>query len=57
MGWRTTFYNRKCKNEESTNACVKLIGVLYLAMMLYVVPVTQVVASSFDTPAVKVLDT
>ena len=53
MGWRTPLENGKCIIEDSTNACVKLD----LAMMLFVVPVEQVVGSDFDTPAVEILDT
>ena len=50
MGWRTTFENRKCMIEDSTNACVKYD----LAMMLFILPVEQVVGSNFDTHAVEI---
>ena len=43
--------------EESNNACVKFISELDLALMLYGVPVEQVVGSDFHTPAVEILDT
>ena len=57
MGWRTTSENGKYMIEDSTNACLKFIGELDLATMLYVFPTEQVVDSDFNTSAVQILDT
>ena len=48
MGWRTTFGKGKCVIEDVNMGTVKYFGVLDRGIMLYVVPVSQVLGSSVN---------
>ena len=57
IGWRTTFGKGKCVVEDVNTRTVKYSGVLDRGIMLYVVPVSQVLGSRLDTATLDSLET
>ena len=48
MGWRTIFEAGACVIDDKATGCVKFTGTLDRSMMLYVVPVEQLLGDDYD---------